>query len=67
MPVDIVKLLKTQDVGYVRTLLSTEEKVGRGAAIAIEGRSSAYGALQAYESKDNRLRRCLHYLSSLVL
>lgn len=27
MPVDIVKLLKTQDAGYVRTLVSTEEKV----------------------------------------
>ena len=28
MPVDVVKLLKTQDAGYVRTLVSTEEKVG---------------------------------------
>lgn len=28
MPVDVVKLLKTQDAGYVRTLLNTEEKVG---------------------------------------
>jgi U3 small nucleolar RNA-associated protein 11 len=27
MPVDVVKLLKTQDVGYVRTLVSAEEKV----------------------------------------
>lgn len=27
MPVDVVKLLKTQDAGYVRTLISTEEKV----------------------------------------
>ena len=27
MPVDVVKLLKTQDAGYVRTLLSTEENV----------------------------------------
>ena len=32
MPVDVVKLLKTQDAGYVRTLLSTEEKVGWPAA-----------------------------------
>jgi len=27
MPVDVVKLLKTQDAGYVRTLISTEEKL----------------------------------------
>lgn len=27
MPTDVVKLLKTQDAGYVRTLLATEEKV----------------------------------------
>lgn len=27
MPVDVVKLLKTQDAGYVRTLINTEEKV----------------------------------------
>lgn len=27
MPVDVVKLLKTQDAGYIRTLASTEEKV----------------------------------------
>ncbi|KAL7004775.1 hypothetical protein EMMF5_005690 [Cystobasidiomycetes sp. EMM_F5] len=27
MPTDVVKLLKTQDAGYVRTLLATEEKL----------------------------------------
>jgi U3 small nucleolar RNA-associated protein 11 len=38
MPVDVVKLLKTQDAGYVRTLVSTEEKVCLSLSNSLRGK-----------------------------